>query len=131
MQDSLDNMAIAADGSAAARVSQEAIARADADSALASSVTTLSSRVGDNEASNQFLMETVDGQSAVARLTVAVNGKITGVTINGNDSEFIADASRFASGADDYYFFAVVVGVTYLNTAVLPAGSLPCGPPHN
>ena len=131
MQDSLDNMAIAADGSAAARVSQEAIARADADSALASSVTTLTSRVGDNEASIQFLMETVDGEEAVARLTVDVNGKITGFTINGQDSEFIVDASRFAVGDDGDYVFEIVDGVTYIKNAVIQDGSLPGGKLQN
>src|SRR3546814_14770408 len=45
LQNSFDNMAIAADSSAAARVSEEAIVRADADGALATSITTVSTTV--------------------------------------------------------------------------------------
>lgn len=127
LQNSFDNMAVAADSAAAARVSEEAIVRADADSAMAASITTVSTRVDDNEASIEFILETIDGNSATARLTVDVNGRITGFTINGQQSEFIVDASRFAVGDNGDYVFEVIGGVTYIKNAVIKDGTLPGG----
>ncbi|API58525.1 hypothetical protein BSL82_03720 [Tardibacter chloracetimidivorans] len=119
LQNSFDNMAVAADSSAAARVTEEAIVRADADSALAASVTTVSTRVDDNESSIEFLLSSENGDEATARLTVDVNGKVTGFKINGAESEFIVDASRFAVGEDGEYVFEVSGGTTYIKNAVI------------
>src|SRR3546814_3115401 len=56
LQNSFDNMAIAADSSAAARVSEEAIVRADADGALATSITTVSTTVDGHTSEIEFLL---------------------------------------------------------------------------
>src|SRR3546814_10520687 len=61
LQNSFDNMAIAADSSAAARVSEEAIVRADADGALATSITTVSTTVDGHTSEIEFLLSSENG----------------------------------------------------------------------
>src|SRR3546814_8947629 len=112
-------MAIAADSSAAARVSEEAIVRADADGALATSITTVSTTVDGHTSEIEFLLSSENGDEATARLTVDVDGKITGFKINGSTSEFLVDADRFAVGNGGDYVFEVVGGVTYIKNAVI------------
>src|SRR3546814_5916296 len=65
------------------------------------------------------LLSSENGDEATARLTVDVDGKITGFKINGSTSEFLVDADRFAVGNGGDYVFEVVGGVTYIKNAVI------------
>src|SRR3546814_15820552 len=94
LQNSFDNMAIAADSSAAARVSEEAIVRADADGALATSITTVSTTVDGHTSEIEFLLSSENGDESTARLTVDVDGKITGCKINGPDRKSVVSGTR-------------------------------------
>src|SRR3546814_20153648 len=91
LQNSFDNMAIAADSSAAARVSEEAIVRADADGALATSITTVSTTVDGHTSEIEFLLSSDNGDEATDRLTLNVDGKITGFQINRAPTQFTAN----------------------------------------
>src|SRR3546814_20989207 len=111
-------MAIAAYSSAAARVSEEAIVRADADVALSTSITTVSTTVDGHTSEIEFLLSSENGDEATARLPVDVDGKIPGFTIIRSTCEFLVAADRFAVGNGGYYVFDVVGGET---------GSASCG----
>lgn len=114
-----------------AAITQEQTARADAVSALATQVTTLTTTVGDNTASLQQVSEVVDGVKAQWTLRVDINGIVSGfglATGEGGVSEFAIMASRFkiyGPGPGDTVVKTAVfnvdatTGVAYLRNAVV------------
>ncbi|OQB34924.1 MAG: hypothetical protein BWY06_03311 [Candidatus Latescibacteria bacterium ADurb.Bin168] len=66
-----------------AAVRTEATARANADSALASNVTTLQTKVDGNTASVQQIMQSVNGIKARWGVRLDVNGRVTGLELLG------------------------------------------------
>src|SRR3546814_4348477 len=69
------------------------------------SITTVSTTVDGHTSEIEFLLSSENGDEATARLTVDVDGKITGFKINGSTSEFLVDADRFAVGNGGDYVF--------------------------
>jgi len=85
------------DGSTNALITQEQIARASGDSAITSSVTSLTTTVNGNTASISNLFSTVDGIRAEATLNLDVNGNIVGYKFlnTGATSSFKMRADQF------------------------------------
>ena len=88
----------------------------------ARAVQDLSSQVGDQQASVDLLLETVNGETANAQLITNVNGQITGFRINGQESLFFVAADRFVVGSDQA--FEVVNGVTRIKRLVIGADNV-------
>ena len=117
--------------SLSAAITEEQTARADAVSALATQVTTLTTTVGENTASMQQVSEVVDGIAAQWTLRVDINGVVSGfglATGEGGTSEFAIMASRFkiyGPGPGDTVvktsIFSVntETGVAYIRNAVV------------
>ncbi len=77
---------------------------------FARSIMDLESEVGNQKASVELLLETVNGETANAQLVTNVNGHITGFRINGQESLFFVAAERFVVGEDQV--FEVINGET-------------------
>src|SRR3546814_20854731 len=82
-----------------------------------SSITTVSTTVDGHTSEIEFLLSSENGDEATARLTVDVDGKITGFMINGSNSKFLVDADRLAVGNGGDTVFDAVGGVTYIKNA--------------
>jgi hypothetical protein len=108
-------------GSVYAAIAAEASARAAADSALAQQSTTVQTQVGQNLASIQQLMSSVDGIKAKWAVRLDVNGRVAGLELIGTGDRasmvFLVDTFMVgkpgASGAADFPFvIGTVNGVT-------------------
>ena len=118
----------------AAALTSEQTARANADSALASQITTLSSNTGSQFASvqQQFTAQSsyTDGAVARALTTVTVNGKkaVFGISSDGVVAEIGAVADRFyvynPLGGTYTLAFAVVNGQTVIQDAMIRDASI-------
>lgn len=118
----------------AAALTSEQTARANADSALASQITTLSSNTGSQFASvqQQFTAQSsyTDGAVARALTTVTVNGKkaVFGISSDGVVAEIGAIADRFyvynPMGGTYTLAFAVVNGQTVIQDAMIRDASI-------
>lgn len=118
----------------AAALTSEQTARANADSALASQITTLSSNTGSQFASvqQQFTAQSSYTEGAVARAltTVTVNGKkaVFGISSDGVVAEIGAVADRFyvynPLGGTYTLAFAVVNGQTVIQDAMIRDASI-------
>lgn len=112
-------------GTVSASVVTEQNARASADSALSSSITTLSTTVGGHTASISTLSSSVSGLSAKYGVSLDVNGYVTGFVQNNNGSSgsFVILADKFAivdpGGGSPYVPFEITGGVTYIKSAVI------------
>lgn len=107
-----------------AAISEERTTSADETSAVAQLVTNLASRVGDSEASITFLLETSNGEQAVAQLSVNVNGQITGFKINGQESLFTIAADRFVIGNSQIFEVDTLTGVVRMKNAVIGTANI-------
>jgi hypothetical protein len=108
-----------------AAILDEATTRADADGATATQLLSLATDVGEHSASINFLLETTNGEQAVAQLTTDVNGRITGFRINGAESEFLIAADRFVVG--DSSIFEVSDGIVRIKNAIIGQASIGTG----
>lgn len=87
---------------AEAKIIEESTARATQDSAIATQITQLSSTIGDNNASVEQMISTVDGLKVQYTVKIDNNGYIAGfglasTPVNGvPTSEFVVRADRFA-----------------------------------
>jgi hypothetical protein len=99
-----------------AAITEERTTSADEAGAIARSVTDLGTRLGDSEASITFLLETIDGEQAVAQLSVNVKGQITGFKINGKESLFTIAADRFVVGNSQIFEVDTLSGVVKMNS---------------
>lgn len=109
-----------------ALITTEATTRADADSALAETVSTLSTTVGDNTTSIQTVSETVDGVTAEKFVKIDNNGRVTGYGIYASQT-----STTFAIVADEFYIadpdstdtgvapFIVSDGTVYIDSAFI------------
>ena len=88
-----------------AAIQTETTARADADSAIASQVTTLQSSVAGNTATLQTQATVIDGIKASYMVKTDVNGLVAGFGLynNGEVSDFFVRADRFAVGNPAVY----------------------------
>ena len=93
----------AANGVSSAQFNSEVTTRANADSALSSSISTVSTTVGQNSAAVQTAATSINGLSAQYTVKIDVNGAVAGyglastTTAAGNIvSEFVVNADRFA-----------------------------------
>ena len=87
-------------GQNAAAIQTEITARADADSAMASQITTLQTSVAGNTATIQTQATVIDGIKAQYMVKTDVNGLVSGFGLynNGEVSDFFVRADRFAVG---------------------------------
>ena len=117
----------------AAAITSESTARADADTALASQISSLSASVDGQFASLSTTYSTqayTDGAVARAVTTATVNGKsaIFGISVNGTVAEIGAVADRFFiynPNAGNYTLaFAVVNGQTVIQDALIRNASI-------
>jgi len=126
------NLIAAKSGDNAAAVVAEQTARADADSALAQSVTTLQSTLGDEiaqvETNAQTDIDTLNGEvtniGALYTTKVNVNGLIGGFGVYNDGSEVLAgfDVDTFFVGrtqADKVKPFIIKDGETFIDEAVI------------
>ncbi|MCO5735920.1 phage tail fiber protein [Stenotrophomonas maltophilia] len=118
-----DAMQASIDGVNAA-VQRESTVRADAVSAVASSVETLQTRVGENSAAIQESKKTTDGLSAQYMLKTDVNGYVAGFGLwnQGTSSQFYVLADKFAVVSPGYpgvVPFAVDANGVYMNNAYI------------
>lgn len=121
-------------GSVAARIKSEEDSRTAADSALASSVTTLQTSVAGNTALLQVQAESIDGLSAQYTVKIDVNGYVAGYGLSttvseaGASSLFLVNADRFAIGHPDSITdtipFLVDGGKVYMDTAIIKDASI-------
>lgn len=107
-----------------AAVQNEAVVRADSVSAVATSVETLQTRVGENSAAIQESKTVTDGLSANYMLKTDVNGYVAGFGLwnNGATSTFNILADRFAIVSPGYpgiVPFAVDANGVYMNNAYI------------
>ena len=115
-------------GDNAAAIVTEQTARAAADTALASDITTLQTTVGTNTASITTLQSTTDGLSARYGVSLDVNGYVTGFLQNndGQSGSFTILADKFAvvdpGGGTPFVPFEISGGVVRIKEAVI--GSL-------
>jgi hypothetical protein len=100
--------------------------RANADTALSTSINNVSTTVNGHTASITSMATSINGIQAEYTLTVAAGGIITGIELisGANQSLFIVKADRFrienASGVP----FEVIGGVTYIKNAVIQEASI-------
>lgn len=87
---------------AMALIEQESLARASQGEALAASLNTLTTTVGENTATVQTLSESVDGISGRHMLRVNVNGVATGMVIAAEAGDDGAVSSSVAFAADNF-----------------------------
>ena len=87
---------------AMALIEQESLARASQGEALAASLNTLTTTVGENTATVQTLSESVDGISGRHMLRVNVNGVATGMVIAAEAGDDGAVSSSGAFAADSF-----------------------------
>ncbi|GLP85579.1 DUF1983 domain-containing protein [Tritonibacter mobilis] len=87
---------------AMALIEQESLARASQGEALAASLNTLTTTVGENTATVQTLSESVDGISGRHMLRVNVNGVATGMVIAAEAGDDGAVSSSVAFAADSF-----------------------------
>ncbi|WP_143023277.1 hypothetical protein [Sphingomonas sp. NFR15] len=91
---------------------------ADEEGARVTDVTTLKSRVGNNESSISLLFDTVNGEQAIAQLMVTVDAggaaKITGFKIDGAERLFVVAADKFVVGDNQIFEVDTVSGKTTL-----------------
>lgn len=114
-----------------AAITEERNTSADEAGALASQVLDLGTQVGESQASIMFLLETANGEQAIAQLTTEVmqNGvhRVTGFKINGQESSFVIAADKFVVGNSQIFEVDTVTGEVSMNTVVvgkLKAGSV-------
>lgn len=116
--------------SAEASISNEAIARANADGVLASQITTLSSSVNGLNSQVQTFASATNGLQAKWGVTIDNNGAVTGIELNsGADrkSEFKIRADKFKiepQGGASVSPFYVENNTTYIENAVIKNGSV-------
>lgn len=112
----------------AAAIVNEQTVRADADTNLASDITTLTSTVNGNTATIQTVQTAVNGLEAKYGVTLNVNGYVTGFEQNndGSSGSFIIQADKFAlvkpgqaAGSPGTTPFQVVGGITYIDNAMI------------
>jgi hypothetical protein len=97
-----------------AAVASEATARANADSALATSLSTVSTTVNGNTASITTLQSSVNGISAEWVLALNANGRVAGIKAAVGPTvstlAFQADQIAFSNGTVDYFPLSIVGG---------------------
>lgn len=121
-------------GSVSARILTEQQERVEGDTALAESVTTLQTVVGENSASIQQSALAIDGLSAQYSIKIDVNGYVAGYGLAvessdaGQSSLFLVNADRFAiahpNATGGAIPFIVDGGKVYLDTAVIKNASI-------
>lgn len=84
-----------------AQVKEEMKVVVDANSATASKITELETKVGDNDAKVTELASSVDGIKGKWGVTIDVNGHVTGIQLIGTEesSQFIIDADVIINGS--------------------------------
>lgn len=87
----------------AAAIQTEQTARADADSAIASDVTTLQSKVYGNTVALQERAEVIDGLSAQYSVKIDNNGNVAGFGLSSETSEAGSTTSAFGVRADKFW----------------------------
>lgn len=114
-----------------AAISSEITARANGDSALASSLSTVSTTVGGHTASITTLQTSVDGISAQWVLALNANGRVAGIKAAVGASvstlAFQADQIAFSNGSSNYFPLAIVAGevvATNFRVDKVQAGSI-------
>jgi hypothetical protein len=112
-----------------ARITTEETARISGDSALASSITTLSTTVGSNTSTITTLASSVSGLQARYGVTLDVNGYVSGFSQNnsGTSSEFsiLADKFKIASpGITPVAVFSIVGSTVRINGNLIVDGSI-------
>jgi hypothetical protein len=125
----------AANGVSSAQFSAEVTTRASADSALAQSISTVSTTVGQNTAAVQATATSIDGLEAQYTVKIDINGAVAGyglastTTAAGNNvSEFIVNADRFAimrggsNSTPASVPFTVQASATTIGGVAVPAG---------
>ncbi|WP_288935494.1 hypothetical protein [uncultured Sphingomonas sp.] len=107
-----------------ATVSSDRQASVDRDGALSLAISGVSTTVDGQTSQITFLLRAIDGNDAVAQLSVDANGKITGFRINGADSVFAIAADRFVVGNSQVFEIDAETGITtiaYLRAGVITA----------
>jgi hypothetical protein len=125
----------AANGVSSAQFSAEVTTRASADSALAQSISTVSTTVGQNTASVQAAATSINGLEGQYTVKIDINGAVAGyglastTTAAGNIvSEFVVNADRFAimrGGSNTTAAsvpFIVQASATTIGGVAVPAG---------
>ena len=113
-----------------ALISSEQTARADADSAIASDVTSLTTTVGDNTASITAASSSIDGIEAKYGVEIDINGSISGFQLlsgAGSPSAFNVRADQFnlfnSSGVSGGTPFSVFTSSRTIDGVTYPAGT--------
>jgi len=118
-------------GQNTAAITSEATARANADSALAGTLTTVQTTVGEHTATIQQQAQSIDGLSAQYTVKVDVNGYVSGfgLATTAKDgvptSTFTVLAEKFeitAPGGSKISPFVVQNGTVYLRSVVIGSG---------
>lgn len=87
----------------------------DGDQKLAEDVKTVSTTVNGHTSSISFLMRSIDGEDAVAQLSINAAGKVTGFRVNGKESLFAIAADRFIIGDSQIFEVNTVTGKARMN----------------
>ncbi|AOH85720.1 hypothetical protein AWL63_19010 [Sphingomonas panacis] len=122
LQAAISSVEVLVDGERQAReaaITDERNTSASETGALAHLLTLLGTQVGENEASIMFLLETTNGEQAIAQLSVNVNGEITGFKINGQEKLFVVAAERFVVGNSQIFEVDTVTGEVSMDNVVV------------
>lgn len=110
-------------GTLTAAVTQLTQAIADEAGARTTQLTQLSSTVAGNTATVEFLLETVNGEQALAQLSVTTteNGvrTVTGFKIDGQEHEFLVAADTIIFGNSRIFRVDTVAGTVYMDDVVV------------
>lgn len=87
----------------------------EGDQKLAEDVKTVSTTVNGHTSSISFLMRSIDGEDAVAQLSINAAGKVTGFRVNGKESLFAIAADRFIIGDSQIFEVDTVTGKVRMN----------------
>ncbi|MBQ1481346.1 MAG: hypothetical protein IIZ30_15080 [Sphingomonas sp.] len=87
----------------------------DGDQKLAEDVKTVSTTVDGHTSTISFIMRSIDGDDAVAQLSIDAGGKITGFRVNGKESLFAIAADRFIIGDSQIFEVDTVSGKVRMN----------------
>jgi hypothetical protein len=87
----------------------------EGDQKLAEDVKTVSTTVNGHTSSISFLMRSIDGEDAVAQLSINAAGKVTGFRVNGKESLFAIAADRFIIGDSQIFEVDTVSGKVRMN----------------
>lgn len=89
-------------------------ATSSANAAFAQQLSGISTTIDGQTSQITFLMQAVNGNQAIAQLSVDVNGKISGFRINGQDSVFAIAADKFIVGNSQIFEIDADSGTTMI-----------------